>query len=315
MIRLFVDGERLRSVVSWTAAIDVLEAAFASPIRSDSPLRTVLERGSGQLLLMPAWGEDAAGVKLVTVHKDNPGRGRPLINGVYVLFSGDTLEPVCYFDAAPLTALRTAAVSAVATRHLALPEARRLVVFGAGVQAEAHVHAMASVRPVSDVTIVSRTPASGRELLARLAGAGIEAKVGTPVDVGEADLVCTCTTSSEPLFDGTLLRPGAHVNAVGAHTPQTREVDTATVQRSLVVVETRSAAAAEAGDLLIPLGQGEVDPGRVPAAELAEVLGGRGSIPKQGDVTLFKSVGVAFEDLALARFAFERILTPQPQNE
>src|SRR5687767_14630918 len=119
---LFVSGATLYETVSWADAIDVMERAFAAPDAADAPQRSVLTRGDAQLLLMPAWDGSAAGVKLVTVQLDNPGRGRPLINGVYVLFSGDTLEPVAIFEAAAMTALRTAAVSAVATRHLAGPE-------------------------------------------------------------------------------------------------------------------------------------------------------------------------------------------------
>ena len=267
------------------------------------------------MLLMPAWDDAAAGVKLVTVHPPNSSRGLPLINGVYVLFSGETLEPIACFEAAALTALRTAAVSAVATKHLAGPAAGRLVVFGSGVQADSHVRALAAVRTLEEVILVPHRPGGADELVARLTAEGIPARPGTAGDVAGSDLVCTCTTSPTPVLEGGLLRPGTHVNAVGSHTPQAREVDTATVERAFVVVETREAAGAEAGDLLIPLAEGAVVPVRVPGAELGEVVRGVAPDDRWGDITLFKSVGVAFEDLALARFAYERIRAAGPRND
>jgi ornithine cyclodeaminase len=299
----FVDGERLVDLVSMEQAIDALEEMFAGKL-PDTPQRQILRRSDSQLLLMPAWGERFAGVKLVGVQPHNSERGLPLVHGVYVLFDGDTLEPIALFDAGPLTALRTAAVSGLATRHLAAESASRLVVFGSGVQAESHVHAMATVRDLSEVVIVGRTTAGAEKLVARLSE-GFLARVGTPGDAASAELVCTCTTSSEPLFAGRLLPRGVHVNAVGAHSPQARELDTDTIRRATVVVETKEAALAEAGDLLIPLGEGlaEAD---VIAATLSEVVAQEApDVP--GELTVFKSVGVAFEDLAVACFAAERL--------
>ena len=314
MPTLFIDADLLRSTVSFEAAIRVLEETFGAPSLPDAPQRTIMEREASQFLLMPAWDAGAAGVKLITVTPGNLERGLPLIQGLYILFEGDTLEPVAVLEAASLTAIRTAAVSAVATKHLAAPDASRLVVFGSGVQAEAHVRALATVRPLTDIAIVGRDRSSQERLVMELAEAGLPVRVGMPSDLPSADLVCTCTTSPEPLFDGSLLRSGAHVNAVGAHTPQAREVDSLAVERAYVVVETRSAALAEAGDLLIPLGRGEVEAERVPAAELSEVVKGTAPDRTQTDITLFKSVGVGFEDLAVARLAYERIHTEQPQK-
>ena len=300
----YIDGPTLRSALTYRDAVEALRATFSLVPLPDTPQRKVLRRDGGELLVMPAWGEQGPGVKLVTVHPSNPSRGLPLISGVYVLFSPDTLEPIAVFDAAALTALRTAAVSALATDLLAPMGARRLVVFGAGVQAEAHIEAMCSVRPISDVVVVSRRPSTAEELADRAAGNGLSVRVGTPDDVRTADIVCTCTTSSEPVFDGKLLGPTTHVNAVGAHAPRAREVDGETVRRCLVVVETREAALAEAGDLLIPLEEGVVDPGEIPEWELADLVGGRVAEIGRKDPTLFKSVGVAFEDLAVAHAVF-----------
>lgn len=268
------------------AAIEALLAFFSAPGDIDAPERSHLSPRPGtDLLMMPAWDGSGAGVKLVTVNPAND----PLINGIYCLFSPE-LVPMAVIEAAGLTALRTAAVSGVATRLLANPDASRLVVFGAGVQAHAHIGAMRAVRPIEDVVVVSRT--RGRaEALADAAGA----RVGDRGDVARADIVCTCTTSDTPVFDGSLLRPGTHVNAVGAYKPEMRELDDEAVSKAKVVVEDRRSAAAEAGDLLLPVPRPAV------AADLFELA--RGKMVRLGpdDITVFKSVGVAYEDLVVAR--------------
>jgi ornithine cyclodeaminase/alanine dehydrogenase-like protein (mu-crystallin family) len=255
---------------------------------------------------MPAAGEAGAGVKLVTVNPSNPGRGLPLIHALYVLFSSETLEPLALFDGSALTALRTAAVSGLATRYLAIPDSRVLVMFGAGVQARSHVEAMRGERGFDRLYVVSRTEEHAREIATDARAQGLAAEVGAPDAVAEADVVCTCTTSSRPLFDGSLLKPGSHVNAVGSYRPETREIDTETVRRGRVVVETRDAALAEAGDLLIPIAEGAIREDHI-AADLGEVVRGRNVRTGPDDVTVFKSVGVAFEDLVVARAAFERM--------
>lgn len=307
-MRLVGEGE-LRRALPMAAAVDALEAAFGGPSPPEAPARSRVPVDGADLLLMPAVGEGGAGVKLVTVNPANPGRGLPLIHAVYVLFEGGSLRPEALIDGRALTALRTAAVSALATRHLAREDARRLVIFGAGVQARAHLEAMPAVRPVESVTVVSRTPDRARALAGLAAERGLEAAVGGPEAVAEADLVCTCTTSRTPLFDGRLLRPGAHVNAVGAYSPDARELDDETIRRARVVVETREAALAEAGDLLIPIAAGVVGPSHV-VADLAEVVRGARVRRSAEDVTVFKSVGVALEDLAVARAAVDRV-TPR----
>jgi ornithine cyclodeaminase/alanine dehydrogenase-like protein (mu-crystallin family) len=203
-------------------------------------------------------------------------------------------------DGAALTALRTGAVSGLATRWLARSDARRLVVFGAGVQARVHVEAVRAVRDIDEVVVVSRSAATA-EALAREIGA----RPGAAADVATADVVCTCTTSADPLFDGALLAPGTHVNAVGAYTPETREVDTAAVARSRVAVETREVAMAEAGDLLMPIAEGAVGTDHI-VADLEDVVRGSAVRRSPADVTLFVSVGMAFEDLVVARAAVDR---------
>ena len=235
------------------------------------------------MLLMPATSSAGTGVKLVTINHENPKRGLPLIHAVYVLFSAETLEPIALFEGAELTRIRTAAVSGVATRFLARPDASRLVVFGAGVQGHAHVEAMRAVRPIEDVVLIEN---------------GDDA-----APVRDADIVCTCTTSSTPVFDGHLLAPGTHVNAIGTHKPTARELDEVAVSAGRIVVETRAAALAEAGDLVIPIERGVLSADVV--EELTDVIRDR---PRTSDeeITVFKSVGVGFEDLAVAAAAYQR---------
>jgi ornithine cyclodeaminase len=301
-----IDGGELLRLLPMTAAIDALEAAFQGSELPQAPLRTHLHAGEGELLVMPAIGDAGIGVKLVTLNPQNPGRGFPFIHAVYVLFAPGSMEPLAVIDGQALTALRTAAVSGLATRYLARPDAERLVIFGAGVQAHSHLLAMRAVRAVWLLTVVSRTPAKAQELVDRARALDMEASIGTPEAVARADLVCTCTTSPEPLFDGATLKAGAHVNAVGSYQPHTRELDDNAVGRAKLVVETREAAMAEAGDILIPMQAGRIGPSAV-CADLAEVVKGKAVRTSPEDVTIFKSVGVAFEDLVVARAAADRM--------
>jgi ornithine cyclodeaminase/alanine dehydrogenase-like protein (mu-crystallin family) len=293
-----------RGLPPMEVAIDALEAAFARPL-PDTPARTFLPTDTGDLGVMPAAGEQGAGVKLVTIIPGNPGRGLPLIHGVYVLFAPGTGEVEGVIDGGALTGLRTAAVSGVATRHLARADARHLVIFGAGTQAHAHLDAMVAVRPVGRVTVVSRTAARAESLAGAARERGLEARLGDPSAVAEADIVCTCTTSDAPLFDGRELAAGAHVNAVGTYRPDARELDAATLARAArVVVETRAAALEEAGDVVLALREGALSIDGV--AELGEVVADRVR-REPSDVTVFKSVGMAFEDLVVARAALDAV--------
>lgn len=301
-----MDAEALGRLLPMPDAIDALDRAFASEDRPRAPLRTHLETDAGTLLLMPSAGGAGVGVKLVTLTPDNPGRDLAFINAVYVLFAADTQEPLAVLDGAALTALRTAAVSGLATRFLANPDASRLVIFGAGVQATSHLDAMRAVRPVTHVTVVSRTPERAEAFAARARAIGLDAEAGDASSVAGADLVCTCTTSEGPLFDGSTLRPGAHVNAVGSYQPHTRELDDETVRRARVVVEDRETAMAEAGDLLIPLGGGTIEADHI-VADLSELVRGAEVRRTPEDVTVFESVGMAVEDLAVARAAVDRL--------
>jgi len=295
-----VDKEELRAALSMSAAIDALDDAFGGDGPSlTTPMRTTLATPAGTLLSMPAAGEAGVGVKLVTLSEFNPQRGLPFTQAVYVLFDATTQAPEAVIDGTELTAIRTAAVSGLATRRLANPEASRLAVFGAGVEA------MHAVRPLTEVVVVGRDRTRADALVAFAKRLGVDARTGAPADVANADLVCTCTTSAVSVFDGHDLADGTHVNAIGAFLADQRELDTQTMRRAKIVVETREVALREAGDVLIAIEEGAIDADRL--VDLAEVARGRAVRTAPSDVTVFVSVGSAFEDLVVARAALRAI--------
>jgi ornithine cyclodeaminase/alanine dehydrogenase-like protein (mu-crystallin family) len=248
---------------------------------------------------MPATSPGAAGVKLVTVAPANPGRGHPRIQGVYVLFDPETLAPAALVDGIALTDLRTAAVSALAVRHLAAEGAERLVVFGTGAQGWAHVGALRAVAPgIAHVGVVARDRGRLDAFVARCTDEhGVEARAVTPDAVRDADLVVCATTAREPLFDGALVRDDATVVAIGSHEPAAREVDVALAGRTTVVVESRSSALREAGDVIAAIGEGALREDDL--VTLAALMRGEAS-PAAGRPRLFKSTGMAWEDLVVA---------------
>ncbi|MCP3757345.1 ornithine cyclodeaminase family protein [Streptomyces sp. TBY4] len=295
------------------AAADALAGALRDGLDPEScPPRSALPvPGGGELLLMPAATGAYAGVKIAGVAPGNPALGLPRITGSYLLLDGPTLRPVALLDGAALTTLRTPAVSALALRHLA-PAGRplRLLLFGSGPQAYGHLEAVHAMRQLAEVVVVARAgSAAGAEgaekLAAHARGLGAPARPGAAAEVADADLVICCTTSREPLFDGRLIAPGATVVAVGSHEPDAREVDTALVRRAAVYVESRAAALREAGDLLVPEAEGAIGAGHI-SGTLADLVAGR--MPGAGAAScpqLFKSVGMAWEDLAVAVALFE----------
>jgi ornithine cyclodeaminase/alanine dehydrogenase-like protein (mu-crystallin family) len=290
-------------------AVDALDAAIGATGFPPVPQRLHLHEDGQQLLLMPAFADGYAGVKLITIDPDNPARGLSFVNGIYTLFAPPGLEPVATIDGRALTDVRTAAVSGLATRYLARAAATRLVVLGAGAQARSHVRAMAAVRPLEDIAIVARRPEAAEALVAAVAEhLDVPARVGTHDDLRDADIVCTCTSSASPIVGPDVLPDGVHVNAIGAYLPTMAELAPEVVAASRVVVETRDAALAEKGDLLRAEETGAWHRDDI-AADLTEVVrDGRTVRRSDTDRTLFASVGVAYEDLVVARAVATAVL-------
>jgi ornithine cyclodeaminase/alanine dehydrogenase-like protein (mu-crystallin family) len=260
------------------------------------------------LLAMPcAVAEPAAlGAKIVSVFRGNAARGLPTVTSIYVLSDYETGAPLAIMDGGYLTAIRTAAGSAVATRALARPDAASLGVFGTGVQARFHVETIRRVRQLSHVVVcgTSREKASAfADVITTTTG--LQAAPASAEETSAADIVAACTTSATPVVLAEHVREGAHVNAVGAFTPTTRELPSVLVARARVYVDTRAGALSEAGDLLLAVREGVFELDEV-AGEVGEVLLGRAegrADPQQ--VTVYKSVGAAFLDAATARLAFD----------
>lgn len=298
-----IDAAAVRRLLRPAEAVDALAGALSAGLDPEAePARTAVPVPAGELLLMPAASGSWAGVKIAGVAPRNPARGLPRITGSHLLLDGTTLAPLALVDGAALTALRTPAVSALAVRHLASTgRSLNLVLFGSGPQAYGHLDALLAVRDLAEAVVVARDPERGRALASYARGLGVPAaRTGTPDDVARADLVVCCTTARTPLFDGRLVPDGAVVVAVGSHEPDARETDTALVRRAEVYVESRAAALREAGDLLIPAAEGVFGPEDV-TGTLADLVAGRLPVPGARTAPgLFKSVGMAWEDLAVA---------------
>jgi ornithine cyclodeaminase len=317
-MRIF-DSAAVDAALAYPALVDILEAAFAkgaiAPPRHHHAI-ALDGRPEATLLLMPAWearepGSPFAGrymgLKAVTVYPDNAARGQPAVLGTYLLMSAETGETLAVMDATRLTAWRTAAASALASRYLSRSDASRLLMVGAGALAPFLVRAHASVRPVRDVKVWNRSGPRAQALIAELAQAGIAATLAGDLAaaVAEADIVSTATLSSDPLIRGAWLKGGTHLDCVGAFKPTMRETDDDVARRARIFVDTRAGAFAEAGDILQPIQTGVIGKEAL-LGELAELcrgtVQGRAS-PEQ--ITLFKSVGASIEDLAAAVAVYE----------
>jgi ornithine cyclodeaminase/alanine dehydrogenase-like protein (mu-crystallin family) len=287
--------ERLMPVADAVATVEAAVRAGLDP--SGDPPRGIVETTHGQLLLMPAETPDAVGIKVTSVAPGNPERGLPRIQAVYVLMDAGTLTPIALMDGTALTALRTAAVSGVAVRRLAAPDAARLVVFGSGPQADAHIRALCAVRPIEDVVVVGRDPGRAAACADRAAALGLRARAGSVKNVADADIVVCATTARTPLFDGAGVRDGACVVAVGSHEPDARELDAELLGRATVVVEDRATALREAGDVVIAVREGRLSVDALVA--LADVITS-GEIRLSAGPRVFKSVGMSWQDLVVA---------------
>jgi ornithine cyclodeaminase/alanine dehydrogenase-like protein (mu-crystallin family) len=260
--------------------------------------------------LMPAYSRSLGmiGTKLISVFPDNHGTELDSHQGVVMLFDGTNGSPLALMDAASITAIRTAAVSGVATKLLARQDARSVAILGSGVQGHTHVDAMMAARPFERVVVWSRNTEHARTLAASATkkhGVAVTTAPTAEAAVREADVVCTVTASREPVLQGQWLRPGTHLNVVGASIPTAREIDTDAVKRSRVFVDRRESALAEAGDLLIPIQEGAVTAAHI-GPELGElIVGSAQGRASDAEITLFKSLGIAVEDLASAHYLYD----------
>jgi ornithine cyclodeaminase len=312
-----LSGRDVARAIDMAGAIEAVRDAFVQLARGGAavPVRTpVPVRGQdGVTLFMPAYlsGSGALGCKVVSIRPRNRDRGAPLITALVVLVDEATGSPLAAIEGGYLTALRTGAGSGVATDLLARPDARVLACFGAGAQAATQVEAVCAVRPIERVWVRSRSEETARRFAASVAGRrGIPGDVRVAADPGqalaEADVVCAATTSRTPVFDGRMLRSGTHVNAVGSYTPGMQELDAESVRRARVVVDSRAGCAGEAGDLIVAMGEGAVG-GPETWVEVGEIAAGLAPGRRTSDeVTLYKSVGNAAQDVAVGLLALRQ---------
>jgi alanine dehydrogenase len=300
----------VRAVLSMADLIDVMESAVTafSAGRVNQPVRTVLETPGGFYATMPAYIVEPAamGAKLVTVYHDNPRKGLPSHLATIILLDPATGALLATMDGRFITEARTAAVSAVAVRHLALPTAHTLAIIGSGVQARSHLQAVSQVRKLTDIRCWSPTLANARKFVGDSRGVPLRAAESAQAAVEGADIIVLVTASATPVVSDAWVKPGACVISVGACRPNQREMDPALVARARLIVDTRAAALQESGDIVMGIQDGRFGPDHI-AAELGQVTAdpqlGRTSAEQ---VIIFKSLGMAVEDVAAADLAYRR---------
>ena len=293
----FLDEEQVRALLRMEDLIPAMERALIdlSAGRVAQPARQLLtvEPYGGHFGAMPAASASSMGAKVVTFYPGNAARGLPTHLALIVLFHPETGEPLAIMDGRLITEMRTSAVSAVATRAMSAPGASVLAILGSGVQARSHVEALRLVRDFEEIRVWSRTPAHAERFAAEIGARVTSAEEA----VQGADVVVTATSTKEPVLKGAWLKPGAYVNSVGWPGPQGRELDDE-VMHNVVVVDHRETILKEAGDVLLS--------GAAIHAELGEVLAGAKPVPS-GATTVFKSVGMAVEDIAAAMLVYDRL--------
>ena len=318
-MELIVLGERdVHELLPIAECVDVMESAFRTVARGGfmQPLRSIawLPDRRGAIGTMPGFlaEPDAVGAKVITVFPQNRAAGLESHQGSVLLHETQTGKPLAIVHAGAVTAIRTAAVSALATRILANDSASRLALLGSGTQARTHLEAMLAVRPIKHVKIWSRTPANARAF-AQAAASDFAIEIETAGTAREAvhgaEIVCTLTAATVPVLEGAWLEPGMHVNAVGSSVPPFRELDAAVVERTRIFVDNRECVLNEADDLRVPIAGGVIGADSIlgDLAELAaRTVRGRTS---STEITLFKSVGMAIEDIAAARELYRRAVS------
>jgi ornithine cyclodeaminase len=308
----FVSAAEIDRLLDYPSLIEALRAAFRGGIRV--PLRhhhTVRRQETdATLILMPAWHEDDGflGVKIVSVFPGNQAKGKPSVMGTYVLLAGESGEPLASFDGMALTLWRTAAASALAASYLARPDASVHAMIGAGALAPRLIAAHAATRPIRECVIWNRTSERARALAGALDRPGLSVRPADDIAgaVRAADIVSAATMARDPLIRGEWLKPGAHLDLVGAYLPTMREADDAAVSRASVYVDTRAGALHEAGDIVQPIAAGLLRDEAI--ADLFDLAAGKVAGRRSSDeITLFKSVGTAIEDLAAAVLVYGRL--------
>jgi alanine dehydrogenase len=315
-LALILTRADVEAVLNMREAIDVLERAFRELADGKAAVPTRLglriEEANGVFLAMPAHltASGALGMKLVTSYPDNPGRHRlPTIQATILYYDHQTGRPLALMEGAHITAVRTGAASGLATRYLARETSRVVGLIGSGVQAETQLEAVSCVRPLSEAKVYSPTPSRAASFAARMS-AMLDIDV-RPVDearhaVEGCDIVIAATSSKDPVVKGEWIDAGTHINGVGSHAADARELDSDAVRRAKVVVDSLAAALEEAGDLLLPMAEGVITKEHI-HAELGEVVAGsKPGRTGQQEVTFFKSVGLAIEDVAVAQLVYER---------
>ena len=311
---------QVREALPWDRLIDALNDIFTkevcAPVRHHHSIN-VPGDPVATLLLMPAWLEgEYLGVKQVNVFPGNNSRGLPGLNSNYMLSSGKTGQPLAQLDANELTALRTAAASALASSYLSKPDSSGLLMVGAGRMSRYLIPAHMSVRPINKVRVWNRNEAAAITLVEELKADGVDAELcprnQLEAEARRADIISCATMSTSPLIKGEWLKPGAHLDLVGSFTPLMRETDNTAMQRCKVFVDVRAGALSETGDLIIPIRDGAISEDAI-VAEFSQLCGGihkgRNDLhDPEHAITLFKSVGDSREDLAAAVLAYQQSL-------
>ena len=309
-----MDRHAVAALLPWSDLVAAMGDAFRVGCETPVRQRHALARtggAEGSLLLMPAWQAFRyTGVKIVHVVPGNAAAGLPAVHASFLLSDERTGVPLAVLDGGELTDRRTAATSVLAARHLARPDSRRLLILGSGRVARALAECYRAVLPIDDVAIWSRSAGHAERLARDLATLGHPARAVASAEPAEADIVAAATLSATPLLRGAAVRPGTHVDLVGAFRPDMRESDGALLARARLVVDTRAGALAEAGDVIQAVAEGAIGEAHI-WAELAEVCrGAREGRTRDDEITVFKSVGWAGEDLAAAALAYERAAAP-----
>jgi len=313
---LFINKEKIASLLPMDECIVVMEKMFHSMANGDciQPLRSMmwLPGRAGLLGMMPGHAESMGvmGIKVISVFHGNRDAGLPSHQGVVILFDAKHGQPLMLFDATEITAIRTAAASAVATRLLSRENSELLAIIGSGEQAERHIESILLVRKIKQANIWSRNEKHAMELVKKISDKNniiISIKKSAQEAVGNADIICTVTSSPQPIVKGDWISAGTHINVVGSSTPASRELDTAAILKSVLFTDCYESLFNEAGDFLIPKKEGAITDGYV-KAEVGEVLSGtKKGREKEEEITIFKSLGIAAEDIFSAWHIFQKI--------